>query len=299
MSENQPSHCAHCGAELGNDVAFCEQCGHKVKLAGSPDSEPAVPAAFVGPHVPKLPNHEARVARIAFWVLIGFVVLAFVPGWAGIDMMEKGFALVMLCVFFAIASSITWLLFRRRARMLDRFLKGRDVLIRWNIPADVWVRHVAEDLKEEKEGKKGLFLIAAFWVVLIGGGFAIFAGEAGRMVALVLLGVLAILVPFAFWLPKVRAARMLKRPTPVIIGREGAYVGGELHDWKLVGSFLSGAKIDDTKDPKQVCIDYYYISGRGAPVPCEVRLPIPPGKDEEAKHAVEELKLKRKKKHTA
>lgn len=244
-------------------------------------------------------NHEAKVARVALIVAVGLAIAAFIPKWTGMDMMKGGFALVALCIFLGMAACVTWVLFRRRARMLGRFLAGRDILARWEIPADLWVKHVAEDLKEEKEGKKGLFIITAFWVVVVSLGFILFTGKDGLVVTAVLLGVLVFLVPFAFWLPKLRAARMLRNPTPVIIGREGVYVGGELHDWKLIGSFLSGAKIDDTKDPKQVCIDYYYISGRGAPVPCEVRLPIPPGKEAEAQQAVDELRLKRKKRHAA
>lgn len=87
---------------------------------------------------------------------------------------------------------------------------------------------------------------------------------------------------------------MLKNPTPVIIGREGVFVGGELHDWRLAGSFLSGAEMDDTTDPWQLRIGYYYLSGQGAPIPCEVRVPIPKGKGEDALRVVEELNNKRK-----
>lgn len=99
-------------------------------------------------------NQEARIARIAFWLMIGFVVAGFVPGFSGMDMMRGGFAVVAGCVFLGLASGVTWVLFRRRAHILDRFLKGRDVLAKWEIPAGIWAKHVAEDLKEEKEGKK-------------------------------------------------------------------------------------------------------------------------------------------------
>lgn len=239
-------------------------------------------------------NHEAKVARIALGVMIGFIVLVFVPRRAGMDMMNGGFAIAFVSVFLAISACVTWMVFRRRAGILGRFLEGRDVLAKWEVPSELWVKHIAADLEEEKRDKKTLFMIVVFWVVIIGGGFILFTGEDGLFVAGMLGILLLILVPFAFWLPRLRAARMLKNPTAVVIGREGAYVGGELHDWRLAGGFFGHAEMDATKDPKQLRIDYSYISGRGVPVPCEVRIPIPPDKVDEARRVVEELKKKGK-----
>ncbi len=234
-------------------------------------------------------NRETAIARAALAALILFVCLAFVPSQAGMDMMRVGFALVAGCVFFSIASAVTWLVFRRRAKMVDRFLAGRDILARWEIPAPLWSKHVAADLEEEKSDKKALFLISAAWVVVIGGAFLLYDPDAGRWVAGVLALTLLILVPFAFWLPRLRAAKLLRRPTPVVIGRDGAFVGGELHDWRLAGSFFDHAEIDDKTEPRQLHLHYAYIGGRGVPVPSIVRLPIPPDKEAEARHVVEEL----------
>lgn len=239
-------------------------------------------------------NHEAKVSRFALGALIGFVCLAFVPGWIGMDMMKSGYGFVALCVFFGIAACVTWLVFRRRARILGRFLEGRDILARWDIPPQVWIKHVARDLSEEKRDKKSLFMIVAAWSLVIGAAFILYDPEGGLWVAGALATVLAILVPFAFWLPRLRAARMLKRPTPVVIGREGAYVGGELHDWRLVGSFFGHAEIDDQKDPTQLLLHYCYLARYAVPVPVVVRIPVPPGAESEARQVVEEL-MKNKK----
>ncbi len=234
-------------------------------------------------------NHEALVSKVAFWLLLTCIGSAFVPAWAGMDMMRGGFAMISFCVFFAIVAGVTWLVFRRRARILDRFLSGRDVLATWQVPPETWTRHVAVDLEAEKQGKKVLFLITAFWCALIGGGFALFADEGGGIVALVLAGVLLILVPFAFWLPRRRAARLARSTASVIVGRDGVLVGGELHDWKLAGSFFCEAAIDDSTDPNTLRFDYAYLSPRAGLVPVEVRAPIPPGKEAEARRVMETL----------
>jgi hypothetical protein len=205
------------------------------------------------------------------------------------DMMRVGYALVVGCIFLAMVSAVTWLVFRRRARILNRFLAGRDVLARWEIPAQLWAKHVATDLAQEKQDRRMLFLITTGWAVVIGAGFVLYDFEAGRWVAAVLGMMLFVLVPFAFWLPKRRAARLLQRPACVVIGREGVYAGGELHDWRLAGSTFGQAEIDDQSDPKQLRIHYSYIGGRGVPIACTVRLPIPQGKEAEALHVAQEL----------
>lgn len=238
-------------------------------------------------------NHEAKVARIALGFLVGFICLAFVPGWMEMDMMKSGYGIIALCVFFCIASCTTWVIFRRRARIVDRFLEGRDILARWEIPSQVWAKHVAVDLTDEKRDKKQLFIIIACWMVVIGAGFVLYDREAGWWVAGVLALILLILMPFAFWMPRWRAARMLKRPTPVVIGREGVYVGDELHDWRLVGSFFSHAEINEKKDPIQLLIHYIYLTGYGVPMPVVVRIPVPPGAEAEAAQVVEQLMTKK------
>jgi hypothetical protein len=234
-------------------------------------------------------NHEAKVARFALAALIGFVCLSFVPGWIGIDMMKFGYGIIALCIFLGITACVTWVVFLRRARMLDRFFEARGVLARWEIPSRDWVKHVAADLEGEKRDKKTLFVITAVWALVIGAGFMIYDPDAGRWVAGVLAMMMLILVPFAFWLPNRRAARMLRKPTPVVIGREGAYVGGELHDGRLVGTFFGHAEIYDTKDPRQLLLHYSYLTRYGVPTPVVVRIPIPPGAEAQAAQVVNEL----------
>ncbi len=207
----------------------------------------------------------------------------------GIGGMDGGFALGTISLFFAIVAAVTWLVFLRRAKVLDAFLHGRDILARWDVPPDVWSRHVAADLVEEKRDKKRLFLITAAWMVVIGGGFIIKDFEAGLWVAASLLSVLAILAPLAFWYPVHRARRLLQQATPVIIGKTGAYAGGELHDWCLIGSFLSNVEFDQASDPKLLRICYCYVSGNGVPIPVEFRIPVPAGKEAEAARVTEEL----------
>lgn len=241
-------------------------------------------------------NGQTTIARAAFLAMLFFIFGIFAPvKLFGIDGMKGGFALGMISLFFAITAAVTWLVFLRRAKMLDAFLHGKDVIARWDVPPEVWSRHVAADLVEEKRDKKRLFLITAAWMVVIGGGFLIKDFEAGLWVAAILFGVLAILAPLAFWYPARRARRLLRQATPVIIGRSGAYVGGELHDWRLIGSFLSDVELDETTDPKLLRIGYFYVTGKGAPMPVEIRIPVPAGKETEAKGAAEVLQGLRKK----
>jgi hypothetical protein len=241
-------------------------------------------------------NPEAKVARIALAALIGIVCLAFVPWLIGLDMMRGGYAMIAFCVFLGIGACVTWLVFLRRARILDRFFEGSDVLARWEVPPQVWVKHVAADLKEERRDKKTLYLIVVGWSVVIGGGFVVYDPKDGLWVAATLALMLVILLPFAFWMPRRRAARMLTKPTPVIIGREGAYVGGELHDWRLIGSFFVHAEIDAKREPWQLLLNYCYLTRYGAPMPVVVRIPVPPGAEAEAARVVETLNKSKKKK---
>lgn len=235
-------------------------------------------------------NGQARIARGALVATIVFAAGIFAPVQLfGIDGMKGGYALGFLSFFFTIAAAVTWRVYTRRAKLLDTFLKSKDILARWEVPATVWAGFVAQDLAEEKTDKKRLFFMVAACIVVIGGLFLVFDPEPGRWVAGVLLGVLAIIAPLAFWYPSRRAGRLLRNRTPVIIGKAGAYVGGELHDWSLTGSFLTDVALDASTSPKLLRIGYAYLTGKGARVPVEVRIPVPAGREPEAEHVARAL----------
>ena len=52
-------------------------------------------------------------------------------------------------------------------------------------------------------------------------------------------------------------------------------------------------------NPKLLRIGYFYVTGKGAPMPVEIRIPVPAGKEAEAAHAAEVLMGLKKKQSEA
>jgi uncharacterized membrane protein HdeD (DUF308 family) len=187
-------------------------------------------------------NPQARVAWTWFGVGVLGAVGVVLPFVFGMEGMAGGFAIAVVCGFLALSAAITAAVFAARARVLGKLLRGDGVLAHWTYPAADRAEQAKKELGEEKKASWGLLLIIAVFSLLIGVGFWVADPDAGRVVFLVMVGLVALLAVVATLAPLARH-RKRRRATPeAIVSREGAYVFGMLHTWRLLG-----ARIDDVE----------------------------------------------------
>ncbi|MEW5825477.1 MAG: hypothetical protein AB1778_01485 [Candidatus Bipolaricaulota bacterium] len=235
-------------------------------------------------------NRQARVA-LAWWSILGLSILGgFLPFWLGMDGMDGGFAIAFGCLFVGIVALIAALVFTARSRILARLLAGQGLLVRWTYAPESQQRQATEEAVEERKASWGLLLIIALFAVLIGGGFWIADPEAGRWVFFTMLGVVAILAVVATAAPRYREARRRRAEPLALVSREGAYVLGMLHTWRLLGARVEGGGVSRGRRPT---LNFEY----SAPVvygrffftrqSYVVSIPIPPGEEERAEEVLQ------------
>jgi len=230
-------------------------------------------------------NRQTRVA-LAWWCVLALSVLGgFLPFWLGMDGMDGGFAIAFGCLFVGIVALITAAVFTARARVLVRLLAGEGVLAHWTYAREDQQQQATQEAVEERKASWGLLLIIAVFALLIGGGFWIADPEAGRLVFLVMVGVVALLSVVAAGAPRYREARRRRAEPMALVSREGAYVFGMLHTWRLLGARVEGGEVLRGRRPT-LSIEYSapvvygrFFFTRQSYV---VAIPIPRGEEERA-----------------
>jgi uncharacterized membrane protein (DUF485 family) len=95
----------------------------------------------------EMPQNPQRRTAIIFWILSVILLIAiFIPEFFGVGLMNGGFVLSALALLGTVISLIVAMMYRDRARALDRIVTGKDLLTHWKYG-------LSEN--EHPEGKKG------------------------------------------------------------------------------------------------------------------------------------------------
>jgi hypothetical protein len=233
-------------------------------------------------------NREKTYMRVSIGVALISTVLIFLPGLLQIDGMKGGYAISFVAFFIAVCGVVIALFFRGRAASLDRLMQGGKILAHWTYPPDQWQDYTEVELKDQKENNKVLFLITAGWAVLFGVLFLIFGGEAGRVVLLVMVGLILVLAVFAFGMPRRWYRRQKDRFGEVWIGEDGVYFQDAFTQWNHGGARLDKVEIIDkpTGAPMRLGFEISFPSRMGVQDQT-LRIPIPRGREAEAQAVVE------------
>jgi hypothetical protein len=210
----------------------------------------------------------------------------------GADMMQWGYA-AMVLGFMVFAAGVTaLLLFLRRKKVLKRMFERREALARWTYDASQWQAM----RNEEMEAGRGVPVFGA----ILGGIFVVIGlvcyivdpDEMGLMLA-IMAGVGAV-IAFTAWLSALLRGRAVARdPGEAVIARGGVWFMGYLTDWNGKTSWFDGARVVKKGKRSVFEADYRYIAGRYARVYRDtLRIPVPDGHEAEAERAARMLNEK-------
>ncbi|MCB1278657.1 hypothetical protein [Prosthecobacter sp.] len=239
-------------------------------------------------------NRDLKFARRAWIVALIAFLACFVPGLAGWDMMDIGFALIMLCGMVSLTALITALVFRSRGKQAEALLSGTgEFIVEWSIPPELWREILQLQCEEEKTMKMGLLRIVWFFCVLFGVGFIVFDPDAGIVVGVVMLLLMVMTGLLAKLTPGARMRRLGKAETRVRVGKKCVMLGDELHSWSMPGSWLRDVALEEEDGRSWLRVCYAFITRTGIQEE-NVLLPVPPSEIPKAKFAGEALaKVKR------
>ena len=161
------------------------------------------------------------------------------------------------------------------------------MIAHWTYAPDEWKKYTEEEYLREKSDKMGLFYVLVFFCVLIGGGIFLVADdkEAAGIVLAGLFGLIVFTRLLIYLTIKKTYDDNRKYLGEVYISRRGVYLNKSFHSWNFL-SRLENARIDEK--PKILKIEYSALSRQGKDY-AYVRVPIPAGKEDEAKKVLAEL----------
>jgi NADH:ubiquinone oxidoreductase subunit 3 (subunit A) len=205
-----------------------------------------------------------------------------------IDCFSGGCAMAFLCFFLTIIGVVIAIIYQRRATALDKILYGKDLLARWSYSTDEWTRYAAAEYKRERKGKQALFIVITVISLIIALGFVIFDRTVAGLWVLAAMGGLIALIAFvAYFTPWYNYRQNLKYPGEVLIAPNGAYFSRQLHIWDQLGARLVRVEL---KEAKQPYIEFVYEAPtRTGMQEYEARVPVPQGKDKEARELADKF----------
>ncbi len=233
-------------------------------------------------------NNQWKVVRVWVFLTILFFAACFIPGLAGIDGMDGGFAIITICGMLVVSGLITLAFYIPRARRLDKMLNEDNFLVAWMLSDEEWKSYLALDLAADKGlSKSTFFLIAVISLVI---GVVLTIAFKDFLFMIIIAGLIAFLSLPAFTFPLMRSRRKRKSPPLVMIGENALYVGGSFSNWGSMGASLSGSELDTSTIPAILTFTVVYPSRTGMSED-QVRVPVPTDKLSEVPALVAKLGL--------
>lgn len=225
-------------------------------------------------------NRERTGMRISLIILALGIAAAVLPFVAGLDMFEFGYGLMMIGGFFALMGFISYLIFRKRAVVMQKMLTG-NIITRWKYDPEKWAEMVREEIASNTGLKvMGIFIGSLFLVI----GFIFVLADEENAAFFGIMAALAVLFfCIGFLSYSTHKRRLLKDPGEVTITRDGVYYMGVLTDWNGVTSILDAVGFHPKRTDLLV-FSYRQLAGRRVPRlrRSTLSIPIPPGCEADA-----------------
>lgn len=238
--------------------------------------------------LPGVVNRRKRSVRIglAITLFAGGGVFG-VIGWGG--NMELAPPLIFVGGFVFLSSLVVTAGLWRSAIRLDRLIAGDGLIAEWTYTPAEWPDCVELAVGVETRDKRGVLGLIGVVMLVIGGGFvAIMQDEASLIVVAVLAAIFLLLVVLVVVLPPARHRRLLARPGVALLGRDGAYFAGEIHDFRLFLSRFENAEVGQVGDRLAIAVSYSYLSRYGRQYQTAI-IPVPRAQEGDAERIAGEI----------
>ncbi|MDD4923641.1 MAG: hypothetical protein PHF74_02240 [Dehalococcoidales bacterium] len=234
-------------------------------------------------------NPPKRTAFIWLGIAIAGIIIIFLPGIIGLDGFDGGFALSAGGLMVAITGFVAAAIYFRLARNVDSIMRNVDVLAYWTYTPEQWRQYTEEEHKEDAAAKRGLFMLIAIIAVIVGIIMAIAIRENFHIIALIILGIIAVAGLSAFFSTIASYRYNKKHHGEVYITPDGAYFNRQMHIWKGIGNQLEEISLDDDGTGLNRLIITYSALAAYKRNSYTIRIPVPPGEEETAKKIVKQI----------
>ena len=238
----------------------------------------------------KHPFNPPRRTAIVWCFITALSVLGiFNTAIFGIDGFNGGFTLSFMSIFLFIMGIIIAVIYFRRAVALEEMLSGKNLLAHWTYSKSEWLAFADREHREQVEFSRGLFLMIAVISVIVGVIFVIAVPDSLLSTSITIGGLIVIIGFTALFTTWQRHNQNLNHLGEVYLNRGGVYINRELHNWTTLGARLEGASIDDKHLGQSIITFTYSAPTRMGRTSYNARVPVPLGREAEAKTVVDQI----------
>jgi len=241
--------------------------------------------------VSALKNKQRTTAR-TFSLLTIFSVVVMILPFLSENPLTGMWALAFLGIFLSVAFFIVSLVFRGRARKIEKLKSGEKLLVHLELDS-VMIKNYAETLlKDGKEKSKAIMWVIGILFLIVTTIFLFFLEDDERLGFIAIIGSVVIVVFAASrFFPWYYYRTNLKGDGQILIGEKYAYFNGYFHNWDYPLSGLTRVKA--IKKPFHGIYLSYYYTDRTWQHSHEIKFPLP--KNFDPKPIVELLRSSNKK----
>jgi len=239
----------------------------------------------------KVKNTQKPISFFFSVLTVIFIAVMLLPFFEGNPFSEI-WALAFISIFLGISSIIVALIFRKRAKKMDKLLSGEKLLVHLELNEEM-LQQYASTLKTESQQKnKAIMWVIGilFFVITIPFLFFIERDEiAGFLI--IMSSILLIVFLASRFFPFYYYKKNRKGDGQILIGVKYAYINGYFHNWDFPMSGLS--KVKSIKQPFHGIHLSYFYTDRTWKHFHEIKIPLPDNFDSEP--IIQQLKWSNKK----
>lgn len=216
-------------------------------------------------------------------IALGLFVLLILLG-SGMDGMSGGFAVMFVSFFLAVTSFCVALFYVTRARAMDTILNSGTLLVHWGYPEEEIRKSVEREFQEYREANRSLLFVVGGFIGIAIIGMLIFGGDSGLPVAVVLLVVFLICAIASWAAPIHEYRRALSASREAWISHEGIIYEGTVYPFTSFMMRMERVRYQDSSKnlPALLGFSFTQLIGLYLIRPFEVRIPVPPGEEQNA-----------------
>ncbi|MCX7842298.1 MAG: hypothetical protein N2489_04405 [Clostridia bacterium] len=231
-------------------------------------------------------NKERRSANICLAIALLGLAAIVIPLVLEMDMMNGGYASIVIGAFVGLTGFLVFLMFYSRAKVFENMLTGSNLLAHWHYSNDFWQKEMKEEIVDTGIAKIAGAVLGGIFALI---GIVVFFADTDEngTFLLIMLGVGIFFTLVGFVAAAANKKRLQEALPEALIAREGIYYKGDLYTWnQRVLSHLECVAQDPT-NPSNILFVMRQLSGR--PVHYHqhfISIPVPPGEEGTANNIV-------------
>jgi hypothetical protein len=234
-------------------------------------------------------NPPRRTAMIWLGILIAGILIIFLPSIIGLDGFQGGFAMSSGGLLVAIFGLVGMIIYLRLAGKLDLITRDENILSHWTYTPEEWKQYAEREHREDAAAKRGLFILVAVISVIVGLIFYAAVRENPLIIAVIILGIIAVVGLAAFFSILAAYRQNKKYLGEAFISLDGVYLNRQTHIWNGLGNQLEEITFDEDKQSSPLIIITYSAPATHSRNFYTVRIPVPPGQEAVAQGIVKQI----------